>query len=48
MIPLRHYLESETWFAQEVAKGREAAWAGDLLSHEEMKARLADRGINAG
>jgi predicted transcriptional regulator len=42
---LSRYLEYETWFVKEVAKGREAAEAGNLVSHEEVKARLRGRGL---
>ncbi len=43
---LNRYLEYETWFAQAVEDGRKAADGGDLLSHEEVKARMRRRGVN--
>lgn len=43
---LSRYLEYETWFAQEVEKGREAAAGGDLVAHDEVKARMRRRGFD--
>lgn len=43
---LSRYLEDETWFAQEVEKGRQDAAQGRLVSHEDVKARLRRRGID--
>lgn len=36
---IRHYLEYEEWFVQAVEEGIRAADAGDLVDHEEVKAR---------
>lgn len=43
---LSRYLDEETWFAQEVEKGRQDASAGRLVSHEEVKDRMRRRGVH--
>jgi len=43
---LSRYLEYETWFVQEVEKGRQDAAEGRLVSHEEVKERMRRRGIH--
>ena len=37
------YLEHESWFAEAVERGREAARHGDLLEHEEVVTRIERR-----
>jgi predicted transcriptional regulator len=40
------YLEYETWFREEVQKGLDAAEAGDLKSHEQVKERVLAMGVD--
>ncbi len=40
---IRVYLEHESWFAQAVEQGREAARHGNLLEHEEVVTRIERR-----
>lgn len=40
------YLEREAWYRAEVQKGIDAAEAGQVISHEEMGARLKAKGFN--
>lgn len=40
------YLEHETWFRQEVQKGLDAVAAGEVVSHDEAKARIRKLGVH--
>jgi len=42
---LQKYLEYETWFAGEVAKGQEDVAAGRTVAHDEVKTRLRGLGL---
>lgn len=40
------YLEYEAWFRAEVQKGIDAADAGDLVSHDQVKERIRALGVH--
>lgn len=40
------YLEHETWFRQEVQKGLDAAAAGNLVAHDQVKEKIRKLGVH--
>ncbi len=43
---IKQYVERETWFINEVAKGIEAANQGKLIDHSELKAKWEAKRAN--